>query len=409
MAKGKENKPHIGIYGKRNAGKSSLINKIANQDISIVADYAGTTTDPVKRSFEITGFGPVILIDTAGIDDIGDVGKLRVAKTLKSISQIDMAIVLVTNNSISKEERELAQKLKNQSVPFVFIHNKSDINSLDSTFKQILEADFKVPVLDFSTTSNQDSEEIISLIKSVIPESAWKSNSLLGDLVSYGDIVLLIAPIDIEAPEGRLILPQVQTIRDILDNDCTAIVVKEKEVDSFLKKTQIKPKLAITDSQIFLKADASIPKDIPLTGFSILLARQKGDFKNYLKGTPKISKLQDGDKILILESCSHHVACDDIGRVKIPRWLNNYTGKKMEYIVVTGLDDVPGKITDYSLVVQCGGCVITRRQLNNRLKPAVDAGVPVTNYGMLIAYIQGIYQRAIKVFVDEEISKSDYL
>lgn len=407
--KGKESKPHIGIYGKRNAGKSSLINKIANQDISIVADYAGTTTDPVKRSFEITGFGPVVLIDTAGIDDIGEVGKLRVSKSLKSINQIDMAILVITNNEIGNEEEELVKRLKKQSVPFIIVHNKSDIKPLSKSTKSKLEKDFNVPVVDFSTIKSSDSEEIIKLVKSVIPESSWKSSSLLGDLVSYGDIVLLITPIDIEAPEGRLILPQVQTIRDILDNDCTAIVVKEKEVDSFLKKTQIKPKLAITDSQIFLQADASIPKDIPLTGFSVLLARHKGDFQNYLKGTPKISELKEGDKILILESCSHHVACDDIGRVKIPRWLNNYTGKNLEYIVVTGLDDVPGKITDYSLVVQCGGCVITRRQLINRLKPAVDAGVPVTNYGMLIAYVQGIYNRAIQVFVSEDVDKADYL
>jgi len=232
---------------------------------------------------------------------------------------------------------------------------------------------------------------------------------LLGDLVSYGDVVLLITPIDIEAPQGRLILPQVQVIRDILDNDCVAIVLKEREVDSFLKKTGIKPKLAITDSQIFLKAAASIPRDIPLTGFSVLLARYKGDFDNYLIGTPKINDLKDGDKILILESCSHHVSCDDIGRVKIPRWLSNYTGKSLEYIVIAGLDEIPGKITDYALVVQCGGCVLTRKQVISRLKPAVEAGVPVTNYGMLIAFVQGIYDRAIEPFVKSNDADLNYL
>ncbi|MCG8410257.1 MAG: [FeFe] hydrogenase H-cluster maturation GTPase HydF, partial [Bacteroidales bacterium] len=213
---------------------------------------------------------------------------------------------------------------------------------------------------------------------------------------------------DIEAPEGRMILPQVQAIRDILDNDAVAIVVKEREVDAFLRKTQIKPALAITDSQIFLKADASIPKDIPLTGFSVVLARYKGDFNAYLQGTPKISELKDGDKVLLLESCTHHVSCDDIGRVKIPRWLSDFTGKNLHYEVVTGLDNVPGEITDYALVIQCGGCVITRRQLINRIQPAIKAGVPVTNYGMAIAYVQGIYERAIAPFTNQ-VSKEDYL
>ena len=232
--------------------------------------------------------------------------------------------------------------------------------------------------------------------------------SLIGDLINYGDIVLLITPIDIEAPEGRMILPQVQAIRDILDNDAIAIVLKEREVDAFLRKTKIKPALAITDSQIFLKADASIPSDIPLTGFSVVLARYKGDFSAYLNGTPQISQLQDGDKILLLESCTHHVACDDIGRIKIPRWISDFTGKKLDFVVVSGLDDVPGKITDYALVIQCGGCVITRRQLINRIQPAIKAGVPVTNYGMAIAWVQGIYDRAIAPFTG--INKSeDYL
>jgi [FeFe] hydrogenase H-cluster maturation GTPase HydF len=232
---------------------------------------------------------------------------------------------------------------------------------------------------------------------------------LLGDLISYGDIVLLITPIDIEAPAGRLILPQMQAIRDILDNEAVAIVLKEREVDSFLKKTGIKPALAITDSQVFVKADASIPAEIPLTSFSIMLARFKGDFERYLKGTPEISGLKDGDRVLLLESCTHHVSCDDIGRTKIPRWISSFTGKKIEYDVVAGLDTLPGNITDYSLVIQCGGCMITRRQLHNRLQPAIKAGVPVTNYGMAIAYVQGIYERAIAPFVKGEKIQNTYL
>ena len=222
--------------------------------------------------------------------------------------------------------------------------------------------------MDFSSVSNQDPWPVLIALKRIIPDSAFRRQPLVGDLLSYGDMVMMIVPIDLEAPEGRLILPQVQAIRDILDNDAIAIVLKEREVDVFLKKTGIRPHLAITDSSIFLKADAMIPKEVPLTGFSVMLARFKGDFDAYLEGTPKISDLSDGDRILLLESCSHHTSCDDIGRVKIPRWISQFTGKHLYFEVVAGLDDIPGKITDYALVVQCGGCMITRRQLINRLQ-----------------------------------------
>ena len=252
-------------------------------------------------------------------------------------------------------------------------------------------------------------EEIIKEIKKLMPETAYRSQSLIGDLISYGDTVLLITPIDIEAPEGRLILPQVQVIRDVLDNDGIAVVCKEREVDTYIRKMNPKPKLVVTDSQVFLKADASVPKDIPLTSFSIILARQKGDFNNYLKGTPHLSKLKDGDRILILESCTHHVSCDDIGRMKIPRWLTNYSGRKLEYEVVTGLNTLPRNIKEYAMVIQCGGCVLTRKQVINRLKPAVDAGIPVTNYGMAIAFVHGIYDRAVAPFLQSENNKTDYL
>ena len=220
---------------------------------------------------------------------------------------------------------------------------------------------------------------------------------------------MLITPIDDEAPEGRMILPQVQAIRDILDNDAIAVVAKEREIDTLLKRLQPRPALAITDSQVFKKADASIPEDIPLTSFSTVLARYKGDFENYLKGTPMLDQLENGNRILILESCTHHVSCDDIGRVKIPRWLSNFSGKQLEYEVVAGLNKVPGEITDYSMVIQCGGCMITRKQLINRLKPAVEAGIPVTNYGMAIAYMHGIYERAVAPFVKLEPDSISYL
>ena len=407
MSKGKENKPHIGIYGKRNVGKSSLINFMAGQEISIVADYKGTTTDPVKRSFEITGFGPVILIDTAGIDDNdGNIGKLRIDKTIATIDKVDLAIILINDYQLDEYEEKIITRLKSFNTTFFIVNGKSDLIKINNKIKNQLSIKYSVPVLDFSTKNNKNIDEILETIKTLIPDSSWKTNSMIGDIVSSGDLVLLITPIDIAAPQGRLILPQVQIIRDILDNDCVAIVLKEKEVDGFLRKSAIKPKLAITDSQIFSQAAASIPKNIPLTVFSVILARHKGDFENYLTGTPKLSELKDYDKVLILESCSHHVSCEDIGRVKIPGWLIDFTGKKLNFTVVAGLDNIPGIITDYAIVIQCGGCVITRKQIISRLKPAVDAGVPVTNYGMAIAYIQGIYERAIEPFIQNDNRKS---
>jgi [FeFe] hydrogenase H-cluster maturation GTPase HydF len=407
--KGRESKPHIGIYGRRNNGKSSFINSLAGQDIAIVSDHAGTTTDPVKKSFEITGFGPVILIDTAGIDDSGELGQKRVDRTIKTLESIDMAILIVTDNSWGKYEDDLIKKFNDHDLPYLVIHSKSDIQRPDNDFSSKVKSITGISLFEFSSVDKRNYEDLIALIRNTIPEHSFNNPSLLGDLISYGDIVILITPIDIEAPAGRLILPQMQAIRDILDNEAVAIVLKEREVDSFLKKTGIKPALAITDSQVFVKADASIAHDIPLTSFSIMLARFKGDFENYLKGTPKISSLKDGDRILLLESCTHHVSCDDIGRTKIPRWINNFTGKKLEYEVVAGLDSLPRPVTDYSLVIQCGGCMITRKQLYNRIQPAIKAGVPVTNYGMAIAYVQGIYNRAIAPFVKGKEKVNTYL
>ena len=409
MAKGKDQKPHIGIYGRRNNGKSSLINSLAGQDIAIVSDHAGTTTDPVKKSFEITGFGPVILIDTAGIDDSGDLGEKRVDRTIRTLEIIDLALLVITHNSWSKYEDELIKKFSDFDLPYIVIHNKSDLQVPTAEFrKNVISATGQYP-FEFSSVDKRNYEDLIKLIREKIPEHSYKTPSLLGDLIKYGDIVILITPIDVEAPAGRLILPQVQAIRDILDNDAVAIVLKEREVDAFLKKTRIRPALAITDSQVFVKADASIPADIPLTSFSIMLARFKGDFDNYLKGTPGISELKDGDRVLIFESCTHHIACDDIGRIKIPRWISKFTGKNIEYDVVAGLDILQRPITDYSLVIQCGGCMITRKQLHNRLSPAIQAGVPVTNYGMAIAYVQGIYQRAIAPFTKGSGNSDLYL
>jgi len=409
MSKGRESKPHIGIYGRRNNGKSSLINCLAGQDIAIVSDHAGTTTDPVKKSLEITGFGPVILVDTAGIDDSGELGLKRVERTLRTLEIIDLALLIVTNNSWGEFEDDLIQKFSEKDIPLIVIHNKSDLEEPAADFINMVLSVTGKTLFEFSSKDKRHFEDLIDLIKNSIPEHSLKKPTLLGDLISYGDIVLLITPIDVEAPEGRLILPQVQAIRDILDNDAVAIVLKEREVDTFLRNTKIRPALAITDSQVFKKADASVPSDIPLTSFSIMLARFKGDFENYLKGTPKISGLKDGDRVLLLESCTHHVSCDDIGRTKIPRWITAFTGKKIEYDMVAGLDILPRPITDYSLVIQCGGCMITRKQLHNRLQAAISAGVPVTNYGMAIAWVHGIYNRAVAPFSKEKQEFNSYL
>jgi len=409
MSKGRESKPHIGIYGRRNNGKSSLINCLASQDIAIVSEQAGTTTDPVKKSFEITGFGPVILVDTAGIDDSGELGQKRVNRTLRTLDIIDLALLVVTENYWGGFEDDLIKRFRSIDVPFIVINNKSDLLKPSTDFRKKIKNITGKDLFEFSAVDKRNYEELIQLIKESIPEHSYKSPALLGDLINHGDAVILITPIDIEAPEGRLILPQVQAIRDILDNDAIAIVLKEREVDAFLKKTKIKPALAVTDSQAFEKADASIPAETPLTSFSIMLARFKGDFDSYVKGTPKISELRDGDRVLLLESCSHHVACDDIGRTKIPRWITNFTGKKIEFDMVAGLDVLPRPVTDYSLLIQCGGCMITRKQLHNRLLPAIKAGIPVTNYGMAIAYVKGIYKRAIAPFVKEIRNEEAYL
>jgi [FeFe] hydrogenase H-cluster maturation GTPase HydF len=399
MEKGREHKPHIGIFGRRNSGKSSLINALTGQEVAIVSDQPGTTTDPVRKSMEIAGIGPAILIDTAGIDDTGNLGNLRIQKTREVMKMIDLALVVVNNNETGDFEEALLDDFYEAGIPCIFVHSKSDLFPLHDTFRKYFAGKYAVPLVDFSSADRINLPELISAIRKAMPETAYQKQSLLGNLVSSGDIVLLITPVDTEAPEGRLILPQVQAIRDILDNDCVAIVLKERELDAFLRQTGVRPRLAVCDTSVILKADASVPRDIPLTGFSILLARYKGEFESYLMGTPAISRLNDDDRVLLLESCTHHVSCDDIGRVKIPRWMTSFTGKKLQFDVVSGLNHLERPVTEYALVVQCGGCMITGKQLVNRLKPAIAAGIPVTNYGMAIAWMQGVYKRAIEPFV----------
>lgn len=396
---GKENKLHIILLGRRNQGKSSLINAITGQEISIVSDTAGTTTDLVKRSYEIPGFASAIFIDTAGLDDTGELGAKRVKKTQDAISQADVAILVITHNQFGSFEEDCISQLKKNDLPFIIIHNKRDEASLNLSLKNRLIRDYNVPVLDFSVREGDSSHTILEALKGVSKESVKSNKSLTSDLFSPGDFVLLVTPIDSEAPTGRMILPQVQLIRDVLDNHGIAIVVQADEITTYLQSGP-SPRLVITDSQLFHQVAELIPENIPLTSFSIVLARHKGPFGAYLKGTPAIHHLQQQDRILILESCSHHVSCEDIGRHKLPAWLQQYSGKTLHFDTVAGMDNIPRPITDYAMVIQCGGCMITKKQLKNRLQPAIDAGIPVSNYGMTIAYLHNIFNRAVRPFLD---------
>jgi [FeFe] hydrogenase H-cluster maturation GTPase HydF len=402
MKKGRDNKPHIGIFGRRNTGKSSFINVLVNQDIAIVSEVAGTTTDPVKKSIEIFGIGPAIVIDTAGIDDIGDLGKKRIEKTNDILKIVDCAVLVITDNKFENFEIELVKKFKYWEIPFMVIHNKSDIDNLSENFRKWFKIEFKKDVYEFSTIKPHNLDQIIQTLKNTIPETIFKKKSLLGDIIKKNDIVLLITPIDKEAPEGRMILPQQMAIRDVLDNHAVCITIQHTEVEDFLKKSGLKPVIAITDSQVFEYVKKIIPNEIPLTSFSVLFAKHRGDFENYIEGTYQLDKLKDNDRVLILESCTHQVNCDDIGRFKLPNWIREYSGKKLEFDIVAGLDKVTKPMEEYAMVVQCGGCMVTRKQLINRLKPAREKQIPVSNYGMSIAHINGILERAIEPFQKHE-------
>ncbi len=395
--KGKDLKPHIGIFGRRNNGKSSLINFLTGQDIAIVSSHSGTTTDPVKKSVEIFGVGPAIIVDTAGIDDTGELGKLRIDKTLQVIPTVDMAILVIADNLFSEFEKQLIKEFTNYSVPFIIIHNKSDLVSLNAGLYKMLKTEYHADIIDFSVLKSKKKDILIELIKNKIPQTAYRKSSLFKGIVSPKDIVLLITPIDSEAPEGRMILPQVMAWRDVLDNDCICISVKETELEDFIK-TGIKPALAVTDSQAFEFVSRIIPQDVPLTSFSIVFARYRGNFEKYTEGTPFIDKLTDGDKVLILETCTHQVSCEDIGRYKLPVWIKKYTGAKIDFEIVPGLSKISKPVSDYKMVIQCGGCVVTQKQLQGRLSPFIKAGIPVSNYGLAIAWINGIFNRVVEPF-----------
>ncbi|MCP3930779.1 MAG: [FeFe] hydrogenase H-cluster maturation GTPase HydF [Bacteroidetes bacterium] len=399
MKKGRNSKPHIGIFGRRNTGKSTFINNLVGQDIAIVSDIPGTTTDPVKKSMEIFGVGPAIIIDTAGIDDEGDIGEKRIAKTKEVMKIIDLAVLMISNNTFGKFEIDLVKGFKYWGVRFVVIHNKADVESLRQKTKEKIAQFTNSDVISFSSIGGFDLEPVIESLKKTIPETVFKKKSLLGKILKKNDHVLLVTPIDLEAPEGRMILPQVMAIRDVLDNHCINIVLKETQLEHYMRTCAVKPKIVITDSQAFNYVKTVVSEDIMLTGFSVLFAHYKGEFEEYLKGTKEIEKLKDGDHVLLLESCTHQVNCDDIGRYKIPKWLKKHTGKKLHFEVVSGLNKVKNDIEEYALIIQCGGCMVTKKQLSNRLKPAIENDIPVTNYGMMIAWVNGIFERATAPFV----------
>lgn len=397
MSGTKDHKPHIGIYGRRNNGKSTLINLLAGQDVAIVSNLAGTTTDPVKKSVEILNLGPVVLIDTAGIDDEGELGLKRVAKTRESVKIVDLALLVVAHNRLGEYEESLIEEFNKNDTPVIIVYNIADITPASDLYLSTIK-ERNLPLVQISALKGTGYEMLVESIKKHMPDTAYTAPSMFKGIIKKNDILLLITPIDTEAPAGRMILPQVQAIRDALDNDAVAVTLKEDAVAHFLSTTGIKPALAVTDSQIFDQAHKLIPLDVPLTSFSITLSRLKGPFEEFIKGTAKIGSLKDGDRILILESCTHHTSCDDIGRYKIPRWMKEYTGKNLDFDVVAGLSAITRPITDYSLIIQCGGCMITRKQVLNRLRPAIDAAIPVTNYGMAIAFMKGIFNRAIAPF-----------
>lgn len=388
-------KKHIVIVGRRNVGKSSLINCILQQNKAIVSKLPGTTTDPVKKSYELPGVASLVLVDTAGIDDEGELGILRINKTIEALREADAAILVITHNQLEQHEEELIQQFKKNKLPFIIVHNQSDLEQPTAIFKQNIKERFQTELFSFSIVNPQH-ESLIQQITKLI--GSPKQQTLLKNLVKKHQKIMLVTPIDSEAPTGRLILPQVQMLRAILDHHCICMVLQPEELPYYFSNHLPDLDLVITDSQVFKTVSSIIPSQIPLTSFSIILAHQKGNFEKYLEGTPKIEKLKKGDRILMLESCSHHVSCEDIGRVKIPTLLNKYTGKQLQFDFISGLDQIQRPISDYAMIIQCGGCMITSQQLQNRLQPAIEAHIPISNYGMIIAYVQGIFERATAIF-----------
>lgn len=380
---------HIGFFGRRNAGKSSVVNAVTGQELAVVSDVKGTTTDPVQKSMELLPMGPVVIIDTPGIDDEGSLGEQRVRKTKQILNKTDVAVLVVDKTvGMTAVEEELTGIFQEKKIPYVVVYNKQDLSESSIPKEKY--------VIEVSAKTGFQIEELKEKIARLAVTEEPKLK-IVGDIIKPSDFVVLVVPIDKAAPKGRLILPQQQTIRDILESDATAIVVKEYELRETLEQLGKKPALVITDSQVFAKVSADTPKEIPLTSFSILFARYKGNLQTVVQGAAAIETLQDGDKVLISEGCTHHRQCDDIGSVKIPRWLKNYTGKELQIELSSGTE-FPEDLSPYQLIIHCGGCMLNEREMKYRLKCAGDQNVPITNYGIAIAYMQGILRRSVEVF-----------
>ncbi|MDR0563915.1 MAG: [FeFe] hydrogenase H-cluster maturation GTPase HydF [Azoarcus sp.] len=386
---------HIGIFGRRNVGKSSLLNAITHQQTAIVSELAGTTTDPVEKPMELLPVGPVLFIDTAGIDDEGSLGALRVAKTRKVFERTDLGIV-VTDGPWGRYEQTVVDALSELGTPVIVVLNKSDCGDVPPETLASLQRQ-GLPSLRMAAALG---EGVLPLRQAIIdhaPESFISAPAIIRDLVAPGEMVVLVTPIDKEAPKGRLILPQVQTIRDLLEADACCIVIKESELRGVFEQLKRPPKLVVTDSQAFHKVNADTPPDVMLTGFSILFSRFKGDLLAQTLGALAIDRLRPGDKILIAEACTHHPIDEDIGRVKIPKWLTQYVGGPLEFTTLSG-KDYPEDLSSFKLIIHCGACMFNRKEMLTRIRKAKQSGVPITNYGMAIAYSFGIMERALQPF-----------
>lgn len=383
------NRVHIGFFGKRNSGKSSMVNAVTGQDLAVVSDVKGTTTDPVYKAMELLPLGPVVIIDTPGIDDEGALGELRVKKSRQVLNKTDVAVLVIDSRyGKAREDEELIALFEKKRINYIIAWNKADL--LERHWPAVGNEIF------VSANTGQGIDELKEKIAAMAVTEEPK-RQIVGDLISQSDFVVLVTPIDKAAPKGRLILPQQQTIRDILDTGATAIIVKDSEYRETLEKLGKKPSLVITDSQVFDKVSADTPEEIFLTSFSILFARYKGNLENTVKGARALDKLQDGDSVLISEGCTHHRQCEDIGTVKLPRWIKDYTKKQLDFRFTSGTE-FPEDLSEYKLIVHCGGCMLNEREMKYRLKCAEDQNLPITNYGILIAYMKGILERSIAMF-----------
>ena len=384
---------HIGIFGKRNAGKSSIINAITGQNLAIVSDVKGTTTDPVLKAMELLPLGPVVLIDTPGLDDEGELGKLRVQKAYQMLNKTDVAILVIDGSiGMTKEDKDILERIKMKEIPYLIVMNKCDL----------LEDEIGLPEAIY--VSAKEGKNIHELKEQIAKKAKREENErkIVGDLLNPLDFVVLVVPIDSSAPKGRLILPQQQTIRDILDSNAIAIVVKDTELKDTLEKMGQAPAMVITDSQAFAQVSKIVPNEIPLTSFSILFARYKGDLQTVASGACAIDMLEDGDTILISEGCTHHRQCEDIGTVKLPRLIKKHTGKDVKFEFTSGTE-FPSELSSYKMIIHCGACMLNEREMKYRLKCAQDAGIPMTNYGIAIAYMTGILKRSVEPFPDIEL------